>query len=350
MTTDKFKIKNGKVSTSVRLLMFFAIFLLLFNCGSYLVIISANAQVENTVGSGTYPGTQGPCKCVVFRLDDVNSDFLTKVQLNVMDQFISQNQSISLGLIMHRIVPTSPVVEKIKEGTQKGLFELDLHGWDHVDYSQLSKEEQLGTLQQASEKMNIIFGQHSQVFIPPYNKFNGDTIGVLQSVGVRIFSSDTSADKNPYFVANGMNEGRSNPALYHLPAMTSFKDDNGNGTWIKVPIQTILSDVEDSVNRYGYAVVLLHPQNFAKMENKVFVDTVDPNEIKDLSLLMYQIKSEHLKITTFANVVGSQASTPSHVQLAPEFSGTEVIVLVASILLIVGFSVVRKNDLIRHRI
>ncbi|HEU5221201.1 MAG TPA: polysaccharide deacetylase family protein [Candidatus Nitrosotalea sp.] len=315
-----------------------------------MVSISANAQVENTVGSSTYPGTQGSCKCVVFRLDDVNSDFLTKVQLNVMDQFISQNQSISLGLIMHRIVPTSPVVEKVKEGQQNGLFELDLHGWDHVDYSQLSKEEQLGTLQQASDKMNAIFGQHSQVFIPPYNKFNGDTIGVLQSIGVRIFSSDTSADKNPYFIANGMNEGRSNLLLYHLPAMTSFKDDNGNGTWIKVPIQTILSDVDDSVNRYGYAVVLLHPQNFAKMVNNVFVDTVDPNEIKDLSLLMYQIKSEHLKITTFANVVGSQASTSSHVQLAPEFSGTEVIVLVASILLIVGFSVVRKNDLIRHRI
>jgi len=343
MTNDKFEIKNMHTSTSVRLLTLFTIFLLLFNCGSYLVSISANAQVENTVGSGPYSSAQGPCKCVVFRLDDVNSDFLTKIQVSLMDQFISQNQSISLGLIMHRIVSTSPVVEKIKEGKQKGLFELDLHGWDHVDYSQLSKEEQLGTLQQASDKMNTIFGQRSQVFIPPYNKFNGDTIGVLQSVGVRIFSSDTSADKNPYFVANGLNEGRSDVTLYHLPAMTSFKDDNGNGTWIKVPIQTILNDVDDSVNRYGYAVVLLHPQNFAKMENNVFVDTVDENEIKDLSLLMYQMKSEHLRITTFENVIGSQISTSSHVQLAPEFSGMEVIVLVSSILLVIGFSVTRNK-------
>ena len=343
MTNDKFEIKNMHTSTSVRLLTLFTIFLLLFNCGSYLVSISANAQVENTVGSGPYSSAQGPCKCVVFRLDDVNSDFLTKIQVSLMDQFISQNQSISLGLIMHRIVPASPVVEKIKEGKQKGLFELDLHGWDHVDYSQLSKEEQLGTLQQASDKMNMIFGQRSQVFIPPYNKFNGDTIGVLQSVGVRIFSSDTSADKTPYFVANGLNEGRSDLTLYHLPAMSSFEDDNGNGTWIKIPIQKILSDVDDSINRYGYAVVLLHPQNFAKMENNVFVDTVDENEIKDLSLLIYQMKSEHLRITTFENVIGSQVSTSSHVQLAPEFSGMEVVVLVASILLVIGFSVTRNK-------
>ena len=140
-----------------------------------------------------------------------------------------------------------------------------------------------------------------------------------------------------------MNEGRSDLTLYHLPAMTSFKDDNGNGTWIKIPIQTILSDVDDSINRYGYAVVLLHPQNFAKMENNVFVDTVDENEIKDLSLLMYQMKSEHLRITTFENVIGSHVSTSSHVQLAPEFSGMEVIVLVASILLVIGFSVTRNK-------
>jgi peptidoglycan/xylan/chitin deacetylase (PgdA/CDA1 family) len=251
---------------------------------------------------------------------------------------------------MHRIDPTSPVVEKIKEGKQKGLFELDLHGWDHVDYSQMSKEEQLGTLQQASDKMNTIFGQRSQVFIPPYNKFNGDTIGVLYSIGVKIFSSDTSVDKNPYFVANGINQDKSHVILYHLPAMTSFKDDNGNGTWIKIPIQTILNDVDDSVNRFGYAVVLLHPQNFAVMENNVFVDTVDENEIKDLSLLIEQMESEHLRITTFENVVEPQVSTSSHIQLAPEFSGTETTVLVASILLIIGFSVVRKSNPVKHKI
>src|SRR6185437_16214478 len=112
MTIDK--IKNMQIKTNVRFLTFFTIFLLLFNCGSYLVSISANAQVENTVEPSN-PGIRGPCKCVVFRLDDVNSDFLTKVQMDLMDQFISQNQSISLGLIMHRIIPTSPVVEKVKE-------------------------------------------------------------------------------------------------------------------------------------------------------------------------------------------------------------------------------------------
>lgn len=349
MTIDKFKTRNVQIRTSIHFLALSAIFLLLLNCGSYLVSISANAQVENSPASNTYQSTRSLCKCVIFRLDDVNSEYLVKTQLNIMDEFISKNQSISLGLIMHRVDPASALVEKIKEGKQKGLFELDLHGWDHVDYAQLSTEEQLGTLQQANDKMTTIFGQHSQVFIPPYNKFDGDTIGVLRSVGVRIFSADTSADRASYFVANGVNASRTNLVLYHLPAVTSFKNDNGNGTWIKIPIQTILNEADRSINKYGYAVILLHPQNFAKMENNEFVDIVDENEIRDLSSLMDSIKSQNLQITTFASVVGLNkvpiSSTP-----IPEFHGIESIVLLMSTAVLIAVATLMKNDLPRYRL
>lgn len=349
MTIKKFNTRNIKISTSIQFLALFAIFLLLVNCGSYLISISANAQVETPLAS-TYQSTHGLCKCVIFRLDDVNSEYLAKVQLSIMNEFISKNQSISLGLIMHRIDSASPIVEKIKEGKQKGLFELDLHGWDHVDYTQLSQEEQLGTLQQANDKMTSIFGQHSQVFIPPYNKFDGDTIGVLRSVGVRIFSADTSTDRASYFVANGVNASRTNLVLYHLPAVTSFKSDNGNGTWIKIPIQTILSEADRNINRYGYAVILLHPQNFAKLENNQFVDITDENEIKDLSSLIDSIKSQNLQITTFANVVGLNevpisASTP-----IPEFHGVESIVLLMSTMALIAIITLMKNGLLKYRL
>ena len=350
MAINKFKIKNIQINTGVRFLSLFVIFLLLFNCGSYLVLISADAQVENTVAPNTYQSKHGLCKCVIFRLDDVNSEYLTKVQLNILGEFISKNQSLSLGLIMHKVDSTSAIVEKIKDGKQKGLFELDLHGWDHVDYAQLSQEDQLGTLQQANDKMTTIFGQHSQVFIPPYNKFNGDTIGVLRLVGVRIFSADTSTDKTSYFVANGINASRTNLVLYHLPAMVSFKNDNGNGTWTKVPIRAILSAVDNDVNRYGYAVILLHPQNFAKLENNEFVDIVDENEINDLSSLIDSIESKNLKITTFTNIVGLHVPiSSSHIQSVPELPGVEIVVLAVLILSVVGISIVRKNKLVKYR-
>jgi peptidoglycan/xylan/chitin deacetylase (PgdA/CDA1 family) len=264
-----------------------------------------------------------------------------------MNEFISKNQSLSLGLIMHNIDLDSAITGKIKEGMQKGLFELDVHGWDHVDYTQLSKEEQLGTLQQANDKMNIIFGHYSQTFIPPYNKFDGDTISVLKSSGIRIISSDTSTDKTNYFIADGVNQSKSNDVLYHLPSVATFKNDNGNGTWIKVPIQTILARSDNTINKYGYAVVLLHPQNFAKLENGVYVDVVDEHEINDLSSLIDSIESQDLKITTFTNAVGLD-KTYLPTNAVPEFSGIEITVLIISIVSVIAFTTITKKGLFRH--
>ena len=335
--------KNNKFMTRTKFVALITIFVLLSSSSNYSSMASASAQVEN-FKTTQYKIPNSSCKCVIFRLDDTNSNFLPTVQINVMDQFISKNQSLSLGIIMHKIDDKSPVTEKIKEGKEKGLFELDLHGWDHVDYTQLSAEEQLGTLQQANDKMNTIFGQYSQVFIPPYNKFNGDTIGVLKSVGVKIISADTSSDKSSYFVSDGKSQNGLNPTLYHLPAITTFKADNGNGTWIKIPIQKILNDIDESVSNYGYAVVLLHPQNFAKMENGMFVDITDANEIKDLTSLIDSITSKNFQITTFANVVGLNNVETLSIKLVPEFHGTEIIILIISISFIIWFTSIKKNQ------
>ena len=340
------QIFNKKIIAKTKFLYYATIFLLLFNYASYLFTNNVNAQIENLKTDNTSTLSHGKCNCVIFRIDDINNHFLPKIQIFIMNEFILKNQSLSLGLIMHQIDNESIITEKIKEGKQKGLFELDIHGWDHVDYTTLSKEEQFDTLQQSNEKMATIFGNYSQVFIPPYNKFNGDTIGVLKSVGVRIFSADTSTDRTQYFIADGVNRESLLPTLYHLPAMTSFKNDNGNGTWEKVPIPTILNEIDRNIDKYGYAIVLLHPQNFAKMENNVFVDTLDEKEINDLSVLIDSIKSKNQHITTFANVIGfnNLPISLSNTVAVPEFNGLEVIQLLASILIVITFTVVTKRS------
>lgn len=325
-----------KVSIRAKFLSVVMVSLLSLSSVSYLFANNANAQTADSVQQ------TGSCMCVIFRLDDVNSKIFTNAQQSIFDQFISENQSLSLGLVMHNIDPVSPITAKIKEGQQKGLFELDLHGWDHVDYAQLSPQEQFGTLQQADSKMHAIFGQYSHVFIPPYNKFDGDTIGILRPLGIKILSADTSSDKASYFVANG--KSIASPSLYHLPAMTTFKSDNGNGTWTKVPISTILDQIDFHVSKYGYAVVLLHPQNFVKLKNNVFVDVVDENEIKDLASLIHSIESQNLKITTFAGVTGlNNIPIPSNVQTVPEFQNTGPMVFALSA--IIGFVILRQNKL-----
>jgi peptidoglycan/xylan/chitin deacetylase (PgdA/CDA1 family) len=63
---------------------------------------------------------------------------------------------------------------RVGEGSEKGLFELGLHGWDHVDYTKLSESEQESILQSANEKMKKIFGNISDIFIEPYGYFKNE--------------------------------------------------------------------------------------------------------------------------------------------------------------------------------
>ena len=129
------------------------------------------------------------CGCVVFRIDDIQDNWLQQAQLAIMDLFISKNQSLSLGLIMNIVGNDSKIINKLREGYQKGLFELDLHGWNHVDYTKLTEKKQRDTLQMANEKMRYLFGTTSRIFIPPLDPFNNDTLRAMRQDGIQILSS-----------------------------------------------------------------------------------------------------------------------------------------------------------------
>src|SRR5690349_13140078 len=59
-----------------------------------------------------------PCNCVVFRMDDIQDKWIEQGQLVPMDLFISKNQSLSLGLIMHVVGNDSKIINKVREGYQ----------------------------------------------------------------------------------------------------------------------------------------------------------------------------------------------------------------------------------------
>ena len=122
-------------------------------------------------------------------MDDIQDYWLEQGQMTPMDLFISKNQSLSLGLIMHAVGNDSKITNKVREGYQKGLFELALHGWDHIDYTKLSEQKQRDTLQMANEKMRYLFGITSRIFMPPYDPFNNDTLKAMSQQGIQILSS-----------------------------------------------------------------------------------------------------------------------------------------------------------------
>ena len=82
------------------------------------------------------------------------------------------------------------------------------------------------------------------------------------------------------FIGDGkINNNETQQIVYHLPDVSIFKVEQ-NHTRIQTPVGKILAAVDNSIAKYGYAVILIHPQDFAKSivavdKNEQYVNLVD---------------------------------------------------------------------------
>ena len=120
------------------------------------------------ISYGNNGSAHSNCNCVVFRMDNIQDYWVRAGQLAAMNQFIFRNQSVTLGVIMGGIGEDSEIINKIKQGSDSGLFKLATHGWNYSDFTRLSEEEQRNSLVDSNRKMIELFGNASEIFIPPY--------------------------------------------------------------------------------------------------------------------------------------------------------------------------------------
>jgi peptidoglycan/xylan/chitin deacetylase (PgdA/CDA1 family) len=284
----------------------------------FLAVIIAVQSFSYTLAQKPY--LPASCNCVVFRMDDIQDNYVDNAQIAAMNLFLSKNQPLSLAIIMNEIGEDLRIVGKVGEGSQTGLFELAIHGWDHVDYTKLSESEQKSTLQMANQKMMKIFGNTSDIFVQPYGYFNNDTIKAMEELEIRILSAATFSENNfdegrsifnytdVRLSSSTENESSLNAiqSIYHVPAMVSFKGYE-NSRPVKVPLDEILSTVDDNIKRYGYSVIVFHPQDFMYTdENGRIIDdsSIDSTEFQDFTRLVDSILSKNIRITTLSEIVG----------------------------------------------
>jgi peptidoglycan/xylan/chitin deacetylase (PgdA/CDA1 family) len=257
------------------------------------------------------------CNCVIFRLDDVQDYWISDIQQTVMDQFIQKNQSLSAGPILDYIGDDGDLLIKINEGTSKGLFELFVHGWDHVDYTQMDMANQTSSLQMANDKMTNFFGTTSTIFVPPYDVYNTDTLSAMKQTGFKIISPAEWAGNYPSFIADGKSNIADNYGIYHLPESVGFVEFSNN-TSTRVSNAQILGVIDSKIATQGYAVVTLHAQDFRQKVNGVPIDMLNQTEVQDLDSLIDSVISKNYHIRTFNQVVSFK---PAPVQYIPVKTG-----------------------------
>jgi 3D (Asp-Asp-Asp) domain-containing protein len=140
-----------------------------------------------------------------------------------------------------------------------------------------------------------------------------DTIEAMRQLDLHIIST-SSPDENSFeygrsnFAPRSITSNdESNNMVYDMSAMTLFKsiDPVNKQKLVKNPVENILADVVQHVQKYGYAGIILHPQDFLKMgADGNFTDTVEENDVRDLSRLIDYITSQNTPIKSFHEVLG----------------------------------------------
>jgi hypothetical protein len=62
------------------------------------------------------------------------------------------------------------------------------------------------------------------------------------------------------------------------------------------------SDVLDGINKYGFAVITMHPQEFAVYQGGEYINEINLEQIKELENLIEKIKSENIEIVYLGQI------------------------------------------------
>jgi peptidoglycan/xylan/chitin deacetylase (PgdA/CDA1 family) len=235
------------------------------------------------------------CNCVAFRLDDVQDYFLAPAQIELISLFERKDASFTIGVIGGLIGTDKALIDSVKGGLAADPpIEIASHSWNNKVLSTLSKKDQESLIIQTNDKINSLFGVKPTVFIPPENLFNNDTITILKANGFTHFSHATTTREPPIFKKSSFYEFPIVPATARL--------DPGAGIWRHISNDVIMEKIEESIFEYGYAVVMMHPYEFAQYENGFYVNKVNATKIQELDLLIDRVRQAKYQILPIGQI------------------------------------------------
>jgi peptidoglycan/xylan/chitin deacetylase (PgdA/CDA1 family) len=278
-------------------------------------ILSSNSITTTTTNSYGY----SPCNCVIFVMDDMADHGANSVQLATMDYFISKNMPFTPSIVIADIGNTtnSRVLDKVKEGVDKQLFEIAIHGYRHLNHSLLTKEEQKDQFIKVGERLEYLFGKRADIFIPPFNEFNLHTIETMSELNISLLSTSQRSEditSNPYksqalVETNNSKIGVSRisdqePLVYHAPYSISFLGLQRNGLFGDDLVHEVLRRIDESIAKYGFAQVRLHPTDFAQVDTTTgkLIHKVDDIKFQELTKIVDSLAARNIRIASIAEI------------------------------------------------
>ena len=250
----------------------------------------------NEIDVETPPNEIESCNCVAFRFDDVQDFWLNDVQIQLMNTFVENNIPLTIGIIADSFGDDSKMLEFVNQQNNKKNFEIASHGIGNTPFTEFSKDEQESKLQESVQKIKDELDVTTKVFIPPQNRFNEDTKQILIDNGFTHISSSLLHGDPPPFPLEG-------EKLYRFPEIsTTGIFDPEKNVFTGVSHEETFSQTLDGLEKYGFAVITTHPQEFSTIINGTYVNIVNTQQISELEKLIEKIQQEGIAIVSIGQI------------------------------------------------
>jgi len=238
------------------------------------------------------------CNCVAFRLDDIQDWYLRDSQIELMKLFQQKKADLTIGII-GGFFGEDPHLIDFLERTIVNKFptlEIASHGYSVKPLVNFDKNEQQDLLLKTNEKILEVLGVTPKVLIAPHNLFNDDTLAILPELGLtHITAHIEETHSPPYFLEN--------LETYYFPANTqTAKLDPDGVTWVNQDRSVTLEEILGFLDKYGFAVVMMHPYEFSASEFGIFTGETDKQMMSELANLIDELRDGGIKIVTISEI------------------------------------------------
>lgn len=196
---------------------------------------------------------------VVIRIDDIQDYAFKDAQLHLIEHSIQNKIPLSLAIIPSYFGEDTELVNAVKQNINAGS-EISVHGWEHENMTQYTFNEQKMRLMYAKQTLKNTLNVETGILVPPMFSYNDDTIRAMEETDYTTISGLIEFNKKEWL----------SQKIQSIPATIELSDYSNN-EWQIREIETILSELRDSINEFGYAIIVTHPQEFMN-QNELNMD------------------------------------------------------------------------------
>src|SRR3989344_6746864 len=216
---------------------------------------------------------------IILRMDDVRA--YSKLTKPLVDEIISRNMSVTLGVIPRDIEKDFRMIKYLKEIKESPYIEIAQHG---VYHNETDKDLTNESLLEGYAKIQTSLGVISVTYIPPNNDMSLESKNIVSNY-FRIISGEEGIFR----------EGEKYAEIGYTEE-TYYYDKNEF-----VPIETIINKCDESLRNTNLCVIAIHPQEYATNINNPII--LDKNRFEEYKTLLDELQKLNVKFSTFKDLV-----------------------------------------------